>query len=220
VVAAAFGNGSMVGAYGSLPPLPQLGLIAASALNLAFGGVGIGLLSMMSFVIIGIFLIGLMAGRTPELLGKKIETREIFLASVAFLLRPLLILGGTAIAIGLSGPPKVGPHTLAEVLFAMASAAANHGAQVGDLALRFPFYRISQALVAGIARFLPPLTMLWLADSLLHKKISSPSLSSLSTEGLFYGGVLFGVIVIFNALAFFPAVALGPLAEHYRVVHG
>ncbi len=218
----AFTTGSVASAHDSFLPLSSLAFYLGMFLNMVFGGKGVGLLNMLMFVIITIFLMGLMVGRTPEFLGKKIETREVSLASIAFLLHPLLILGGTALAVylpvGMKGVFNPGPHGLSEILYGFTSAAANNGSAFGGLGASLPFYEISIGVVMIIARYASVLAMLLLGQSLLHKRRVPETSGTMRTDTPLFGGILFGSIIILNALTFFPVMALGPIAEQYLMV--
>lgn len=218
----AFTTGSVASAHDSYLPIPGLAFFSAMFLNLVFGGKGVGLINMLMFVIIAVFLMGLMVGRTPEFLGKKIETREVSLASLAFLLHPLLILVGTAIAValpaGLKGAYNPGPQGFEEILYGFASAAANNGSAFGGLGAALPFYEVALGIVVIIGRYASIMAMLLLAESLLRKKTVPVTSGTMRTEGLLFGGILLGAIVVLNALTFFPVAALGPLANHYLLM--
>ncbi|MGC8488804.1 MAG: potassium-transporting ATPase subunit KdpA [Clostridia bacterium] len=218
----AFTTGSVVSAHDSFLPIPSLAFFTGMFLNMVFGGKGVGLLNMLMFVILTVFLIGLMVGRTPEFMGKKIETREVSLASIAFLIHPLLILGGTALAVylpaGLKGVFNPGPHGLSEILYGFASGAANNGSAFGGLAASLPFYEVAIGVTMILARYASVLAMLLLGQSLLRKKTVPETVGTMRTDGPLFGGILLGSIIIVNALAFFPVIALGPIAEHYLLM--
>ncbi len=218
----AFTTGSVASAHDSFLPIPSLAFFLGLFLNMVFGGKGVGLLNMLMFVILTVFLIGLMVGRTPEFLGKKIETREVSLASVAFLLHPLLILAGTALAVAVPAARAAvlnpGPHGLSEILYAFSSGAANNGSAFGGLNAALPFYAVSIGIVMIIGRYASVLAMLLLGESLLRKKTVPETLGTMRTDGALFGGILLGTIVVVNALTFFPVMALGPVAEHYLLL--
>ncbi|MDA8194365.1 MAG: potassium-transporting ATPase subunit KdpA [Thermaerobacter sp.] len=217
-----FTTGSVASAHDSFLPIPGLAFFTAMFLNLVFGGKGVGLINMMMFVIIAVFLMGLMVGRTPEFLGKKIETREVSLASIAFLLHPLLILVGTALAIalpvGLKGVYNPGPQGFSEILYGFSSAAANNGSAFGGLGAALPFYEVALGVTVLIGRYASLMAMLLLGESLLRKKTVPVTSGTMRTEGWLFGGILLGAIVVLNALTFFPVAALGPLANHYLLM--
>lgn len=218
----AFTTGSVVNAQDSLLPMASLAPFIGMFLNMVFGGKGVGLLNMMMFVILTVFLIGLMVGRTPEFLGKKIETREVSLASIAFLVHPLLILGGTALAVylptGRSGVLNPGPHGLTEILYAFSSGAANNGSALSGLHASQPFYAIAIGVVMIIGRYVSILAMLLIGESLLRKKTVPETVGTMRTDGVLFGGILLASVIIVNALAFLPVMAVGPIAEHYLLL--
>lgn len=218
----AFTTGSVASAHDSFLPLSSLSFFIGMFLNMVFGGKGVGFINMIMFVIITIFLMGLMVGRTPEFLGKKIETKEVTLASIAFLIHPLLILVGTAIAVhtpaGMQGVFNPGPHGLSEIMYGFSSAAANNGSAFGGLGASLPFYEIALGIVVVIGRYASIMAMLLLAQSLLHKKTVPETSGTMHTDTALFGGILFGAIIVLNALTFFPIMALGPIAEQYLMM--
>jgi K+-transporting ATPase ATPase A chain len=218
----AFTTGSVASAHDSFLPIPSLAFFLGMFLNMVFGGKGVGLLNMLMFVIITVFLMGLMVGRTPEFLGKKIEAREVSLASIAFLLHPLLILAGAAIATatpaGLAGVFNPGPQGLSEILYGFTSAAANNGSAMGGLGASLPFYEVALGIVVIIGRYASIMAMLLVGQSLLRKKAVPETSGTMRTDTPLFWGILLGSIVILNALTFFPVMALGPIAEHYLLM--
>ncbi|MCY0907757.1 MAG: potassium-transporting ATPase subunit KdpA [Sulfobacillus thermotolerans] len=218
----AFSTGSVASAHDSYLPLSSLSFFLGMFLNMVFGASGSGLLNMVMFVIITIFLMGLMVGRTPEFLGKKIEAREVSLASIAFLMHPLLILVGTAIAvaspIGLAGILNPGPHGLSEILYAFSSAAANNGSAFAGLNAGLPFYEVAIGVVMILGRYASILVMLLVGASLARKRAVPETSGTMHTDTVLFGGILLGAIVVLNALTFFPVMALGPLAEQYLMM--
>ncbi len=200
-------------ALGGLVPLVnmQLGEIIV-------GGVGAGLYGMLVFVVVAIFVAGLMVGRTPEYLGKKIEAREVKMAMLAILCLPLMMLGGTALATvlpaGLAGPANAGPHGFSEILYAFTSAAANNGSAFGGLSGNTPFYNGLLALGMLVGRFFVIVPALAIAGSLAAKKTLPASAGTFPTDSGLFVGLLVGVILIVGGLTFFPALALGPVVEH------
>ncbi len=180
------------------------------------GGVGAGFYGMLVFAILTIFIAGLMVGRTPAYLGKKIEAREVKLAVLAILASPLAILVGTALAasgLGTSGVQDAGPHGFTEMFYAFASAAGNNGSAFAGLTATSDFYTYGQAAAMLIGRFLIIIPALAIAGSLAAKPIAPPSAGSFPTTGPLFVGLLAFIILIVGALTFFPALALGPLAE-------
>jgi len=190
-----------------------------------FGGVGSGLYGMLVFAILTVFVAGLMVGRTPEYLGKKIEAREVKLAVFAGLLpMPIgsLVIGALAIALpaGLAGLLNPGPHGLSEMLYAYSSATANNGSAFAGLTANAPFHDVMLALAILIGRYGPIIPILAIAGSLAAKKRVPASAGTFPTHGALFVALLIGVIVIVGALTYFPTLALGPLAEHYSTRAG
>ena len=183
-----------------------------------FGGVGSGLYGMIVFVIIAIFVAGLMVGRTPEYLGKKIEAKEVKMAMLAILCLPLVMLGGTAVALGVpsavTAMNNAGPHGFTEVLYAFTSAAANNGSAFAGLSGNTMFYNVMLAIGMLVGRFFVIVPALAIAGSLAAKKTVTASLGTFPTTGPLFVGLLVGVILIVGGLTFFPALALGPIVEH------
>jgi K+-transporting ATPase ATPase A chain len=213
----AFTTGAVNTMHDSLTPLGGLVPLLFMMLNLVFGGKGAGLLNILMMVIITVFVAGLMVGRTPEFLGKKIEAREIKLAVIAMLIHPLIILAPTAFAlvhkIGTSSIANPGFHGISEVIYAFTSGAANNGSAFAGLNANTPFYNISIGLVILVGRYLSVAAMLAMAGSLGAKKIIPASAGTLATDSWSFGFVYLGVVMIVAALTFFPALSLGPIAE-------
>ncbi|WP_119730240.1 potassium-transporting ATPase subunit KdpA [Thermomonospora amylolytica] len=188
--------------------------------EVAPGGVGSGLYGMLILAVITVFVAGLLVGRTPEYLGKKIGPREIKLAALYFLVTPALVLTGTAIAMALPGPRASmlngGPHGFSEVLYAFTSAAANNGSAFAGLTANTPFYDVALGLCMAFGRFLPIILVLALAGSLARQTPVPESAGTLPTHRPQFVGMVVGVTVVLVALTFFPALALGPLAEGIR----
>ncbi|MDO9425508.1 MAG: potassium-transporting ATPase subunit KdpA [Methylobacterium sp.] len=182
------------------------------------GGVGAGLYGILVFVIVTIFVAGLMVGRSPEYLGKKIEGREVKMAMLAILCLPLMMLGFTAlatvVAAGLAGPANAGPHGFSEILYAFTSAAANNGSAFGGLTANTAFYNTTLGLGMLFGRFFVIVPALAIAGSLAAKKTVPASAGTFPTHGGLFVGLLVGVILIVGGLTFFPALALGPIVEH------
>lgn len=214
-----FTTGSVASAHDSYLPLGQLAFFLGMFLNLVFGGKGVGLLNMLMLVILTVFLTGLMVGRTPEFLGKKIETREVSLTAVAFLIHPFLILVGSALAAatpaGLAGAFNPAPQGLSEIFYAFTSAAANNGSALGGLGAALPFYEVALGVVMLLGRYASVMAMLLVAASLLAKKATPQGAGTMRNDGLLFGSIVFGSILILNALTFFPIMALGPVAQQY-----
>ena len=206
-------------ALGGLIPLinMQLGEIIV-------GGVGAGLYGMLVFVVVAVFVAGLMVGRTPEYLGKKIEAREVKMAMLAVLCLPAAMLGPTALATvipaGLAGPANAGPHGFSEILYAFTSAAANNGSAFGGLSGNTPFYNVALGFGMLAGRFLVIVPALALAGALAAKKTVPASAGTFPTDSGLFVGLLVGVILIVGGLTFFPSLALGPVAEHFAGAAG
>ncbi len=183
-----------------------------------FGGVGSGLYGMIVFVIIAIFVAGLMVGRTPEYLGKKIEAKEVKMAMLAILCLPLVMLGGTALALGVPSAVAAmnnpGPHGFSELLYAFTSAAANNGSAFAGLSGNTMFYNVMLAIGMLVGRLFVIVPALAIAGSLAAKKTVPVSVGTFPTTGPLFVGLLIGVILIVGGLTFFPALALGPIVEH------
>jgi K+-transporting ATPase ATPase A chain len=192
--------------------------------EIIFGGVGSGLYGMLLFAVLAVFIAGLMVGRTPEYLGKKIEAKEVKMAMLAILILPLSILGFSAIATvvpaGLAGPANQGPHGYSEILYAFTSATGNNGSAFAGLSANTLFYNTTLGLAMFIGRFLMIVPMLAVAGSLAAKKIVPSSAGTFPTDRPLFVGLLTGVILIVGGLTYFPAVALGPLVEHFAMNAG
>jgi K+-transporting ATPase ATPase A chain len=182
------------------------------------GGVGAGLYGMLIFVVISIFVAGLMVGRTPEYVGKKIEAREVKMAMLAILVLPLMYLGWTAVAVvvpsAVASMANAGPHGFTEVLYAFTSATGNNGSAFGGLTGNTLFYNLTLASAMFVGRFFMIVPAMALAGSLAGKKSIPPSAGTLPTTGGLFVGLVVGVILIIGGLTFFPALALGPIVEH------
>jgi K+-transporting ATPase ATPase A chain len=192
--------------------------------EIIFGGVGSGLYGMLLFAVIAVFVAGLMVGRTPEYLGKKIEAKEVKMAMLAILILPLSILGFTALAVvlpaGLAGPANAGPHGYSEILYAYTSATGNNGSAFAGISANTLFYNVTIGFAMLIGRFLMIVPMLAVAGSLAAKKIVPPSAGTFPTDGGLFVGLLIGVILIMGGLTYFPALALGPIVEHFAMLNG
>jgi potassium-transporting ATPase potassium-binding subunit len=184
-----------------------------------FGGVGAGLYGMLVFVILSVFIAGLMVGRTPEYLGKKIEAREMKLAMLYVLIFPLLILGFSGWAVvsplGLSALSNAGPHGLSEILYAFSSGAGNNGSAFAGLNANTPFWNVTLAVVMLGGRFLMLIPALAIAGSMVGKKVVPAGPGTFPTDGRLFTGLLVSVVLIVGALTFFPALSLGPIVEHF-----
>ncbi|MDG4888904.1 potassium-transporting ATPase subunit KdpA [Mesorhizobium sp. WSM4887] len=188
------------------------------------GGVGAGFYGILMFVVLAVFVAGLMVGRTPEYLGKKIEAKEVKMAMLAILCLPLAMLIFTAIAVVLpsavASMANGGPHGFTEVLYAYTSAAANNGSAFGGLTGNTPWYNITIAIGMLMGRFLVIIPALAIAGSLAAKKTVPASAGTFPTDGMLFVGLLVGVIVIVGGLTFFPSLAVGPIVEHLAMIRG
>ncbi|HEU5180939.1 MAG TPA: potassium-transporting ATPase subunit KdpA [Candidatus Polarisedimenticolia bacterium] len=218
-------NGSVNAMHDSFTPLGGLMPMAGMWLNNIFGGVGVGFINMLIFIIVAVFVAGMMIGRTPELLGKKVEAKEVKLASLAMLWHPLSILVGTAIAChvwaatadpgtSLGWLKNPGPHGFSEMLYEFTSATANNGSGFEGLGDNTPFWNISTGLVMLLARYIPILAPLALAGMLGAKPAAPETSGTLRADSATFGFTLWAVIVILGLLMFMPVAVLGPIAEH------
>jgi len=227
--------GSVNCAHDSLNPLAGLSPFAGLWINCVFGGKGVGLINMLIFIIITVFLAGLLVGRTPEYLGKKVEARELKLAVLALLVHPVLVLGATglfaAVGWGAKSTSNPGAHGLSQILYEFSSASANNGSEFGGLqetwgfnkpqdnitppAPYSPQWDIGTGLVMLFGRFLPIVAPLAFAGSLASKKPTPHTVGTLRTDTITFACFLLGVILLVGALLFMPAAVLGPVAEHF-----
>jgi K+-transporting ATPase ATPase A chain len=218
-VTTAASNGSVNGMHDSFTPLGGLGPLLLMQLGeVVFGGVGSGLYGMLIFVLVAVFVAGLMVGRTPEYLGKKIGIYEMKMAALCILIPPALVLIGTAVAL-VSGPALAsianpGPHGLSEVLYAFASASNNNGSAFAGLNASTPFYNFALGLAMLVGRYWVAIPTLAIGGSLGRKKRTSAGPGTLPTHTPLFVALLVGVVIIVGALTFFPALALGPIVEH------
>jgi K+-transporting ATPase ATPase A chain len=192
--------------------------------EVVFGGVGTGLYSMLIFAIVGVFIAGLMIGRTPEYLGKKIEAFEMKMSSIAILVMPFIVLTGTAIAVsvaaGQAGVANPGAHGFSEILYAFTSAGNNNGSAFAGLSANTPFYNISLALVMWLGRYWPIVAVLAIAGSLAAKKRVPVTAGTMLTHGPTFVILIIGTVLLVGALTFVPALALGPIVEHLTLWGG
>ena len=225
VTTTATSNGSVNATLDSMTPLGGLMPMVGMWLNNIFGGVGVGFINMLIFVIVAVFVAGMMVGRTPEFLGKKVEAREIKLASLALLWHPLAILVGTAVAChvwattadpatALGWLKNPGPHGFSEMLYEFTSSAANNGSGFEGLGDNTPFWNIACGLVMLFSRYIPILAPLALAGSLAAKPAAPETAGSLGADSATFGFTLWAVILILGLLMFLPVAVLGPIAEH------
>lgn len=231
VTTTATSNGSVNSMHDSMTPLGGLMPLVGMWLNNIFGGVGVGFINMLIFVIVAVFVAGMMVGRTPEFLGKKVEAKEMKLASLALLWHPLAILVGTAVACyvwattadpgtALAWLKNPGPHGFSEMLYEFTSAAANNGSGFEGLGDNTPFWNISTGLVMLLSRYIPIIAPLALAGSLAAKPAAPETAGSLRADSATFGFTLWAVVVILGLLMFMPVAVLGPIAEHLALAGG
>lgn len=218
-------NGSVNAMHDSLSPLSgMVGLINIMLGEIIFGGVGAGLYGIVIFIILTVFIAGLMVGRSPEYLGKKIEAFEVQMAIVAVLAPSFVILIFSAIAAivpqGLSSLNNAGPHGFSEILYAFSSAAGNNGSAFAGLNANTPFYNILLGLGMLIGRFGVILPVLAISGNMVRKKITPESTGTFHTDNWLFAGLLIAVILIVGGLTFFPALSLGPVIEHFLMKGG
>lgn len=213
-------NGSVNCMHDSLNPLTGLLPMAGMWLNIIFGGVGVGMINMFLFIILAVFLAGLMVGRTPEYLGRKVETKEMKLALLAVLSHPLFILGGVAVFAvttwGQQTTNNPGSHGLSEIIYEFSSAAANNGSGFEGLGDNTAPWNISTGIIMLLARFIPIIVPLAIAGSLAKKQPVAESAGTFRTDSVMFGIILLSVILIVGALLFLPLAVLGPIAEHLK----
>jgi len=221
VVTTATSNGSVNCMHDSLNPLTGLMPLIGMWLNMTFGGVGVGVINLFIYVIVGVFICGMMVGRTPEYLGRKVETREMKLALLALLVHPLFILGGTALFAATSwGAATVhnpGAHGFSEILYEFSSSAANNGSGFEGLGDNTVPWNVATGVVMLFARFIPILLPLAIAGSLAAKKPTPETVGTLRTDTPLFGWVILGSVILIGALLFLPVAVLGPIAEHLAV---
>ncbi|MBK7375529.1 MAG: potassium-transporting ATPase subunit KdpA [Chitinophagaceae bacterium] len=217
-------NGSVNSMHDSFTPLAGMSALLGMMINSFYGGVGVGFLNFYIFIIIAVFISGLMVGRTPEFLGKKIEAKEMKIAAIIALLHPLLILAGTALSSYLyAHNPEAyagwlnnpGNHGFSEMLYEFTSSSANNGSGFEGLGDNTPFWNIACGIVMLLARFIPIIGPVAIAGILAKKKYIPESAGTLKTDTGTFGIMVFVVIFIVAALSFFPALALGPIAEYF-----
>ncbi len=218
-------NGSVNAMHDSFTPLggmvPMINIMLGEVI---FGGVGSGLYGILLFAILAVFIAGLMVGRTPEYLGKKIDARDVKMTIIAILALPLSILGWTALATvlpaGLAGPANAGPHGFSEILYGFTSATGNNGSAFAGLSANTPYYNTTLAFAMLMGRFVFIVPMMAVAGSLVSKKIVPASAGTFPTDRSLFVGLLVGVILIVGGLTYFPAVSLGPVVEHFAMKAG
>jgi K+-transporting ATPase ATPase A chain len=222
-VTTAASNGSVNAMHDSFTPLG--GMVPMWLMQLGevvFGGVGSGLYGMLIFALVAVFVAGLMIGRTPEYMGKKIEAFEVKMAAVAILVPPLVVLVGTAIAVmadaGRAGIANPGAHGFSEILYAFSSAGNNNGSAFGGLSANTPFYNTMLGLAMLLSRFWIIVPVMAIAGSLAAKKSIPPGAGTLPTHTPLFVVLLIGTVIVVGALTFLPALALGPIVEHLQMV--
>jgi K+-transporting ATPase ATPase A chain len=216
-------NGSVNGMHASLMPLG--GGIAMFLMQLGEilpGGIGSGVAIMVVMALLAVFVAGLMVGRTPEYLGKKVEAREIQFSLLAVVIIPLSMLGFSGVAAvlpeALKGLMHAGPHGLSEILYAYVSSTANNGSAFAGLTANAPWWDVTLGIAMALGRFLPIVAVLAIAGALVTKPKLAPTAGTLPTDGGLFIGLLIGVILILGGLQFFPAMALGPIVEHFQAL--
>jgi K+-transporting ATPase ATPase A chain len=211
-------NGSVDSMHDSFNPLTGLIPLAGMWLNVVFGGAGVGLINMFLYIIVAVFICGMMVGRTPEYFSRKVETREMKLALLALLIHPLFILGGTALFAltpwGASAVHNPGAHGFTEILYEFSSEAANNGSAFAGLGDNTVPWNIVGGIVMLLARFIPVILPLAIAGSLAAKKPAPETPGTLRTDTLLFGMVIMGSVVFIGALLFLPVAVLGPISEH------
>jgi K+-transporting ATPase ATPase A chain len=226
IVTTVISTGSVNAMHDSTMPLSGMNELLAMMVNAFYGGCGVGLLNFFIYLILAVFISGLMVGRTPEFLGKKVEAREMKIAMIIALLHPLLILAGTALSsyLYVQNPEAYagwlnnpGYHGFSEMLYEYTSSSANNGSGFEGLGDNNPWWNISTGFVLIISRFLPIIGPVAIAGLLADKKYIPESAGTLKTDTSTFGIMVFAVILIITALAFFPALALGPIAEYFSM---
>ncbi|MBF0129945.1 MAG: potassium-transporting ATPase subunit A, partial [Alphaproteobacteria bacterium] len=225
VVTTAASNGSVNAMHDSFTPLGGMVALVNMLLGeVVFGGVGVGLTGMLVFVVLTVFIAGLMVGRTPEYLGKKIEAREVKLALIAVIAFPLLVLGFAALSVvlpaGVAGITAAGPHGLSQALYAYASAAGNNGSAFAGFGANTLYHNTAIGFCILFGRYLAIIPVLAIAGSLAAKGVVPPSAGTFPTHGILFVILLVSVVVVVGGLTFFPVLALGPIAEHLALLHG
>ncbi len=222
IVTTVISTGSINSMHDSSMPLSGMNEMLAMMINAFYGGNGVGILNFFVFIILGVFISGLMVGRTPEFLGKKVEAREMKIAMIVALIHPFLILVGTAIAaaypaIGASTTNDPGFHGFSEMLYEFTSASANNGSGFEGLGDNTLWWNISTGIVLLFGRFIPIVGPIAIAGILSEKRYIPEGAGTLKTDTASFGFMVFAVIVIVAALAFFPALTLGPIAEYFSI---
>jgi K+-transporting ATPase ATPase A chain len=215
-ITTATSNGSVNSMHDSLNPIAGMVPMVLMMLNVVFSGIGAGFENMLMYIIVAVFIAGLMVGRTPEYLGKKVESKEVKLAMLALLIHPLVICGGTAIFAAMSWKAFVanpGAHGFSEILYEFTSAGANNGSGFEGLADNNPPWNIAAGIVLLLGRFPALIFPMAVAGSLAAKKRVPQTTGTLRTDNLTFAGMLLGTVILVGALSFMPAVVLGPVAD-------
>ncbi|TKD53311.1 potassium-transporting ATPase subunit KdpA [Sphingomonas baiyangensis] len=225
VVTTAASCGAVNAMHDSFTPLGgMIPLLNIQLGEVVIGGVGAGIYGFLLFAILAVFVAGLMVGRTPEYVGKKIEAREVKLAVLAIAVLPLVILGGTALSAvtgaGLAGPLNKGPHGFSEMLYGFASAVGNNGSAFAGLSAGTPWYNGLLGVAMWIGRFFVIVPMLAIAGSLAAKRHTPAGAGSFPTTGGLWVGLLVGIVLVLGGLTFLPSLALGPIADHLAMIRG
>ncbi|WP_282937783.1 potassium-transporting ATPase subunit KdpA [Paenibacillus sp. RC67] len=214
-------TGSVDNMHDTLTPLGGITPLALMMLNCVFGGKGVGLVNMLMYAILAVFLAGLMVGRTPEFLGRKIEPREMKLIAIAILAHPFIILMPTALAlateVGKVAISNPGYHGISQVLYEYTSSAANNGSGFEGLGDNTPFWNISTGIVMLFGRYISMIAMLGVAGSLVRKQWVPETIGTFRTDNRLFVGILVCTVFIIGALTFLPAIVLGPIAEHVTI---
>ncbi len=222
-ITTATSNGSVGAMHNSLNALTGLAPLTGMWLNETFGGVGVGMINMFVYILVAVFLAGMMVGRTPEYMGKRVESREMALAAVVLLLHPLLILGGTALFAalpwGVETIKNAGPRGFTEILYEFSSAAANNGSGYEGLSDNTVPWNVATGIVMLLGRYLPIVLPLAIVGLLAGKRRVAETAGTLRTETPTFGVMLAGVILLLGALTFLPAAVLGPVVEHLLTIH-
>jgi K+-transporting ATPase ATPase A chain len=217
--------GAVNGQHDSFTPLGgMVPLINIMLGEIVFGGVGAGLYGMFVFVVLAVFIAGLMVGRTPEYLGKKIESYDVKMAMLAVLILTFTILGFTAVSVvkpyGTSGISNPGPHGLTQILYAYVSSTGNNGSAFGGLSANTMWYNTTTAAAQLLGRFFMIIPIMAIAGSLAKKKTVPESSGTFPVTGALFSGLLVSTVLIVGALTFFPALSLGPILEHLLMLAG
>jgi K+-transporting ATPase ATPase A chain len=217
--------GAVSSMHDSFTPLGGLVPLVNMMLGeIVFGGAGSGLYGMLMYVILTVFIAGLMVGRTPEYLGKKIEGRDVKYVMFAIIVSSLSILGFTAWGsldpAGIAGLANPGAHGFSEILYAYTSATANNGSALAGLSANTPFWNLTLAFAMFFGRFFMMIPMLAFAGSIVQKKVHPGGEGTFPVDGPLFVGLLIGIIILVGALTFFPALTLGPIAEHFNMLQG